>query len=243
MQKMILLAFLAVSAASAGSSDVSWCVDNRVLKLGIVSLPPDRLAAAALDLSRPPPQLTQIYAGQGLQCSSFRGLQILHPEPTYAVLRTLVPAPPHFDDVARLSYLGDSIVLDRMAEGKTEHKVIHGDADVLELGVRPDALIIHANVIDHPWGPAAGKLVVFVKSSGELSSDFGAQLFRAVEARLGTEPSTVYIRNDVYFVERDFPLRYFFSAAEMPTPEHQKGTATLICGRVRDAVQCAIDRE
>jgi hypothetical protein len=114
--------------------------------------------------------------------------------------------------------------LDQVLDGKLEHHVLRGD-DILALADVSDSLILHVNV---ERGPQGG-LGVFVKTSGHLQRDLGGKIVHAVTTRLGLTPRTVYIRNDVFFVERTFPMRFPFTSEDMPSVEAHRGTVTLVC--------------
>ncbi len=219
---------------------VSWCTQNSNIKIGISSLPADELDHALPELTTSGHGLRQIYAGRGLDCASVMGFQIADPQPTYALVRAMIRSSPDFNEVSRVSYLGDSIVLDKLSGGTVEHRVIRGNSDVLELNLQPyDASILYVNLLQGPRIPSDGRSIVFVKTLGPLTRDAGKTIFESVQARLGFEPFAVYIRNDVYFVEPGYPLEYFFADREPPSIEEHKGTITLRCARIKGAIGCA----
>jgi hypothetical protein len=235
----VALALIAASS-QAKPQEVSWCVQNPELRLGLVSVSAGELAKTIPKWTGSDRALRQIYAGVGLECGSFDGIQMLHPQPTYALLKSFVLGTPRLRDITRVSYLGDDIVVDRLADGRVERKVVQGDEDSLNLNVRPYAsTILHVNILKANWNPTGGRLVVFVKTSGPLAPSLGKTIFEAVEMRLGAGPWAVYIRNDVFFVERGFPLKYFFSEVDLPSVEEHKGTVTMTCSRRKDGIACS----
>jgi hypothetical protein len=234
-RRLAVVAVLITSLRWVGAQTVSWCVDSQNLKIGIAAVPADRLQEIGLAASHAGSGFRQVYAGEGLKCPWLNGLTIIEPMPNYAFQRHVAMSKKPVD-IARLSYLGDSVVLETSISGRVERRVLKG-GDILDLGGDlGGALILHVSASG--VGPGGGT-EVFVKATKSLAPELGIEITRAVEARLGFQPRYVNIRNDVYFVGSGYPLRYPFVEGEMPPVEDEKGTVTMTCLNRNGTINCA----
>jgi hypothetical protein len=235
MQFALIRQSVAVAVVSilslVDAQSLSWCVDTPKLRIGMASISAGRLQDADLKMHDIGSEFRQVYAGEGLTCSWLSRLNIIEPMPNYAFQRELAMAKKTVD-IARLSYLKGSIVLDTSIDGKVDHRLLNG-TDTLDLGGDlVGTSILHVSL--ERYGAE-----VFVKTIRPLSRELGLSIARAVEVHLGVHPWYVNVRNDVYFVGKGYPLRYPFVEGDMPPVEQQKGRVTLKCLNKDGAINCA----